>query len=285
MLPQLYFSFSFFILTLLFFFFIKKKSSIHTKSLSPSSSTQLLPKIYPIAGHFFAIFRNQYRHNQFYAEVLQNSPSAIFVFRNLFDPNEIVTANPADVVETELTNRLLPILSVATTDKSSVLDFQDILQCFAFDNICNIAFGYDPAYLSPSLPHTKFAIAFDDTVKISGVRSDPLIPIIWKIKKLFGIGSEKRLATAISEVRDFAITVIREKKNEFIEKSSLELADLLSRDPYSYPVFQVGPRSCMGKKMAFLQMKRVVAEVLRRFRVVPAMVSGEVQERSQTLSD
>ncbi|XP_048322576.2 cytochrome P450 94A1 [Ziziphus jujuba] len=306
--------------------------------------------------------------------------------------------------------------------------------------------------------YSKFAIAFDDTVKISGERNDSLIPIIWKIKKFFGIGSEKRLATAISEVRDFAIPVIREKKMELSEKSSLESADLLSmflsldhsdenfitdivisfilagrdttigttgwvtyltrlhvsyplvlssdtsagilvylsdevkdmvythaaicesmrlyppvqadnkeaakddtlpdgtvvkegekvtyhpsamgrmesvwgkdwaeyrperwlepervdedtkkywrfvvRDPYSYPVFQAGPRTCLGKEMAFLQMKRVIAEVLRLFRVAPAMAEGvepvyvsyvtskmhtgfpvRIQERSQTFSD
>ncbi|KAJ6352310.1 hypothetical protein OIU76_001511 [Salix suchowensis] len=44
----------------------------------------------------------------------------------------------------------------------------------------------------------------------------------------------------------------------------------VGRDPYSYPVFQAGPRICLGKDMAFLQMKRVVAGILRRFKVVPA---------------
>ncbi|KAJ6352307.1 hypothetical protein OIU76_001508 [Salix suchowensis] len=43
----------------------------------------------------------------------------------------------------------------------------------------------------------------------------------------------------------------------------------VGRDPYSYPVFQAGPRICLGKDMAFLQMKRVVAGILRRFKVVP----------------
>ena len=44
----------------------------------------------------------------------------------------------------------------------------------------------------------------------------------------------------------------------------------MQRDSYHYPVFQAGPRICLGKEMAFLQMKRVVAGVLRRFKVVPA---------------
>ena len=48
----------------------------------------------------------------------------------------------------------------------------------------------------------------------------------------------------------------------------------MPRDPYSYPVFQAGPRICLGKEMAFLQMKRVVAAVLERFRVVPMVEDG-----------
>lgn len=48
----------------------------------------------------------------------------------------------------------------------------------------------------------------------------------------------------------------------------------VARDTYTYPVFQAGPRICLGKEMAFLQMKRVVAGVLRRFKVVPLAEKG-----------
>lgn len=46
------------------------------------------------------------------------------------------------------------------------------------------------------------------------------------------------------------------------------------RDAYAYPVFQAGPRICLGREMAFLQMKRVVAAILRQFKVVPMMEEG-----------
>ncbi|KAJ9163884.1 hypothetical protein P3X46_023509 [Hevea brasiliensis] len=39
--------------------------------------------------------------------------------------------------------------------------------------------------------------------------------------------------------------------------------------PYKFPVFQAGPRVCLGKEMAFIQMKYVVASVVRRFEVRP----------------
>ncbi|XP_010246279.1 PREDICTED: cytochrome P450 94A2-like [Nelumbo nucifera] len=328
------------------------------------------------------------------------------------------------VVEAELSDRLVPILSKAAAE-NSVLNLEDILQRFAFDNICKIAFGFDPQYLLPSLPSAEFAVAFDDAARITSERLNSVVPAIWKLKRALDIGSEKRLRIAISQVREFAQKVVREKTRELEEKSSLETVDLLSRilssghldeklvtdmvisfilagrdttsatltwffwlvsgdshveeeilkeirdksetpdydevkdmvyiqaslcesmrlyppvpsdskeaamddvlpdgtivkkgmrvtylpyamgrmeglwgqdwrefrperwlerdevtgkwrrfvarDPYTYPVFQAGPRVCLGKDMAFLQMKRVAAGILRRFRVVPAMEKG-----------
>ncbi|KAL9168788.1 hypothetical protein ABFS82_04G038100 [Erythranthe guttata] len=327
-----------------------------------------------------------------------------------------------NVVDSELSDRLLPILRAAAGE-SVVLDLQDILQRFAFDNICKIAFGYDPAYLVPSLPETEFASVFDDSLRFVSERFNSNIPFIWKIKRALSIGSEKQLQITVGKVREFALQIVREKKQELKEKSSLESEDFLSkflssghsdegfvtdvvisfilagrdttsaaltwffwlisnhpeveneilkeiteinseeqiydevknmvythaslcesmrlyppvplstksalnddvlpdgtpvkkgtrisyhpyamgrveevwgedwaefrperwlewedkwrfvgRDPFTYPVFQAGPRICLGKEMAFLQMKRVVAGVLRRFRVVPAVETME----------
>lgn len=328
------------------------------------------------------------------------------------------------VVDTELSERLIPILSAAAANRT-VLDLQDILQRFAFDNICKIAFGYDPEYLLPSLPPAPFAEAFEESVRIISKRFNCSFPVIWKIKKFFLIGSERRLEKSMSQVRDFAMNIVKEKKEELKQKSSLESIDLLSRflisgvsdetfvtdivisfilagrdttsaaltwffwlisknphveaqilqeiqeksdvpifeevkdmvythaslcetmrlyppvpvdskiaisddvlptgtslkkgtrityhpyamgrlealwgpdwadfkperwlqdgdgvnnkrsfvgrDPYTYPVFQAGPRVCLGKEMAFLQMKRVVSGVVKRFKVVPATEDG-----------
>lgn len=115
-------------------------------------------------------------------------------------------------------------------EKNQVLDLQDILQRFAFDNICKIAFGYDPEYLSPSLGQSKFAKAFDDATEISSRRSSSYaLPLMWKIQKILNIGSERRLREAVSEVREFAKNLVREKKRELSEGASFESADMLSR--------------------------------------------------------
>ncbi|WVZ51888.1 hypothetical protein U9M48_002988 [Paspalum notatum var. saurae] len=39
--------------------------------------------------------------------------------------------------------------------------------------------------------------------------------------------------------------------------------------PFKYPVFQAGPRTCLGREMAFVQMKFVASTVLRRFELAP----------------
>ncbi|XP_021844184.1 cytochrome P450 94A1 [Spinacia oleracea] len=339
------------------------------------------------------------------------------------------------VVDTELSDRLIPLLSDSAKNRT-VLDLQDILQRFAFDNICRISFGYDPEYLSPSLPQAKFAVAFEDAVTVSSQRFKTFFPILWKISRFLNIGSEKKLKEAVFEIRNFAKTIVTQKKQGILNNNS-EPEDLLSRflasghtdesfvtdivisfilagrdttsaaltwfywliyknkhveeeivreirehkgkqknktghfsvfeevkvmvythaalcesmrlyppvgldtkeavtndvlpdgtkvskgtwvtynpyamgrmesiwgldwaeyrperwlevedtekiggeskwkfveqDPYSYPVFQAGPRVCLGKEMAFLQMKRVVAGILERFRVVPVVEDG-----------
>ncbi|WCJ23106.1 Cytochrome P450 94A1 [Euphorbia peplus] len=129
------------------------------------------------------------------------------------------------VVDNDLSRRLIPILSSAAKNRT-VLDFENVLQRFGFDNICQIAFGYDPECLLPSLPEQKIAEAFEDGIRISSERFGSLS---WKIKKFFNIGSEKRLREAVSEVRDFAVKLVKEKKERLKSEISMESEDLLSR--------------------------------------------------------
>ncbi|KAI7991882.1 Cytochrome P450 94A2 [Camellia lanceoleosa] len=258
------------------------------------------------------------------------------------------------VVDTELSDRLIPIFCSAAANKT-VLDFQDILQRFAFDNICKIAFGHDPAYLLPSLPQEKFAVAFDAAARISGQRkqelgeksslesvdllsrflssghsdenfvTDIVISFIlagrdttsaaltwffWLISRHPDVENEipkeideESEAASFEEVKNMVYThaslsesmrlypLVPVDRKEAVddvlpdgtvikkvpprevvgnERRDGRKVELRARDPYTYPVFQAGPRICPGKDMAFLQMKRVVSGVLRRFKVVPA---------------
>ncbi|KAJ6708933.1 CYTOCHROME P450 94A2-LIKE [Salix koriyanagi] len=104
------------------------------------------------------------------------------------------------VVDTELSQRLIPILSAAAAS-NAVLDLQD----------------------------AEFAKTFDEATEISSGRFNSVFPYLWKIKKFLNIGSEKRLKEASSRLRQFAKNIIKEKKQELSKNSSLESVDLLSR--------------------------------------------------------
>lgn len=132
------------------------------------------------------------------------------------------------VVEAELSNRLVPILEAAADDKT-IVDLQDIVQRFTFDNICKIACGQDPEYLLTSLPQTELDVAFETATRISSNRLTCPKPLIWKMKRALNLGSEKKMKAAINQIRNLAKKLIEEKKRELESKSSLDSVDLLSR--------------------------------------------------------
>ena len=40
-----------------------------------------------------------------------------------------------------------------------------------------------------------------------------------------------------------------------------------AESPFRFPVFHAGPRMCLGKEMAYIQMKSIAAAVIERFEV------------------
>lgn len=106
-----------------------------------------------------------------------------------------------------------------------MLDLQDIFKRFSFDNICRFSFGLDPGCLSLSLPISEFAVAFDLASKLSAERAITPYPVMWRIKRLFGLGSERKLSDAIKMVDDLAMEVIRHRR----EIGFSHRNDLLSR--------------------------------------------------------
>ncbi|KAK6128228.1 hypothetical protein DH2020_038032 [Rehmannia glutinosa] len=339
------------------------------------------------------LFRNNLR--DFLGDGIFNTDGEKWKFQRQVSSHEFNTKSlrkfVEQVVDSEISDRLIPILENAAENKT-VLDFQDILQRFAFDNICKIAFGYDPEYLSPSLPQEKFALAFEKAVKLStdrirernnqeekqetqGKSSDDLLSrflgsghsdedfvadivisfilagkdttsaaltwFFWLLSDHPQVENEilreineksSKTASAYDEVKDMIYThaslcesmrlyppvpvdtkaavnddvlpdgtIVKKgmrvsyhpyamgrvekvwgkdwaefRPTRWLEReaAATEKWKFVNRDSYTYPVFQAGPRICLGKEMAFIQMKRVVAGVLRRFRVVPVVVEG-----------
>lgn len=128
-----------------------------------------------------------------------------------------------EIVGIEIRTRLIPILAGAGNDV--VLDLQDVFRRFSFDNICRFSFGLDPGCLQLSMPISEFAAAFDLASKISAERAMTASPIIWKVKRLLNIGSERKLKEALKMVDSLAMEMIRHRRKMGFSDNK----DLLSR--------------------------------------------------------
>ncbi|KAJ0106424.1 hypothetical protein Patl1_18281 [Pistacia atlantica] len=291
----------------------------------------------------------------------------------------------------EVENRLIPVLEEAM-ENEKVLDLQDILKRFAFDIVGKVSLGTDPFCLDLSKSLPPLFEAFDTASEICAMRGTAPVYLIWKLKRVFNVGSEKKLKEAVQPrsrlagqseevTRDMVISFIMAgrdttsatmtwlfwllSENKALEKMIIDEVELITNNgerpldfealkemvilkaclwesmrlyppvawdskhaaaddvlpdgtrvrkgdrvtyipygmgrmealwgkdclefkpdrwfnepgsekivlksvsPYKYPVFQAGPRVCLGKEMAFIQMKYVVGTILRKFEIEP----------------
>ncbi|CAK9872655.1 unnamed protein product, partial [Sphagnum jensenii] len=121
-------------------------------------------------------------------------------------------------VQAELNNRLIPLLAKFCSVGASI-DLQDLFMRFAFDSICKLGFGVDPACLDFSLPNVKFAQAFDMATAISAARILSF-PFILKLKQALNVGSERKLHEAMCQIDDFAMSVIHTRRKQLVDIAS-----------------------------------------------------------------
>ncbi|XP_020149397.1 cytochrome P450 94C1 [Aegilops tauschii subsp. strangulata] len=137
------------------------------------------------------------------------------------------------VVASELRGRLVPLLDSACShddddddDGGKVLDLQDVFRRFAFDCICKISFGLDPGCLELSMPVSAFVDAFDTASMLSARRATAPLQIIWRLKRFFNVGDERKLRESVRLVDGFAAEVTRQRHKLGGAASG---SDLLSR--------------------------------------------------------
>lgn len=134
-----------------------------------------------------------------------------------------------NTLQQEVDNRLIPLLDQAVRN-GNVLDLQDVLKRFAFDVVCKVSLGTDPFCLDLTRPVPGIVQAFDSASEISAKRGMAPVFLIWKIKRFFNIGSEKKLNDAIELVHESVMEIIRERKRTMEMKTDLKSdGDLLSR--------------------------------------------------------
>ncbi|KAL0016961.1 hypothetical protein SO802_004030 [Lithocarpus litseifolius] len=64
---------------------------------------------------------------------------------------------------------------------------------------------------------------------------------------------------------------------EFLPERWIENGVCKQESPFRFAVFQAGPRICLGKDMAYIQMKSIAASVMERFEI-EAESKGKVPE-------
>ncbi|KAJ0962802.1 hypothetical protein J5N97_027924 [Dioscorea zingiberensis] len=104
-------------------------------------------------------------------------------------------------VQHEILSHLLPLLRKSSRT-GAIIDLQDVLERFSFDNICKFAFNEDAVCLSDHdhvsekpPPNnnilSRFAQAFKSAAELSADRFTYAIPRFWIITRLLNIGSER----------------------------------------------------------------------------------------------
>ncbi|CAL9246138.1 unnamed protein product [Arabidopsis halleri] len=130
-------------------------------------------------------------------------------------------------VTVEINTRLVPVLAEASTT-GNLIDLQDILERFAFDNICKLAFNVDSACLGDDgAAGVNFMQAFETAATIISQRFQSVVSYSWKIKKKLNIGSERVLRESIVTVHKFADEIVRNRIDQ--GRLSDQKEDLLSR--------------------------------------------------------
>eukprot|EP01018_Ginkgo_biloba_P012959 Gb_16061 [translate_table: standard] len=119
--------------------------------------------------------------------------------------------------------RLLPLLHHAS-EKSVLIDLQDVLLRFAFDSISIVGIGFDPMSLALDLPDIPFIKAFEQAMDASMLRL--LMPsVCWKTMRYLGIGMEGRLSASRASVYEYMKD--RKRRNEYSSEEDRPV-DILS---------------------------------------------------------
>ncbi|KDO37689.1 hypothetical protein CISIN_1g047842mg [Citrus sinensis] len=118
------------------------------------------------------------------------------------------------VAHQKMETGLIPVLDHAS-ELGTVVDLQDVLKRFAFDNICMLVLGIDPNYLSVEFPQTVYANAFNTMEQALLYRH--IVPkICWKLQKWLQIGEEKKLSRAWKLSIDSSTSFLRDTAFSFL---------------------------------------------------------------------
>ena len=211
--------------------FLAKKQGLVTVTCDPRNLEHILKTRfdnYPKGPTWQAVFHDLLGQGIF------NSDGDTWLFQRKTAALEFTTRTlrqaMARWVNRAIKLRFLPILETARLD-SEPIDLQDLLLRLTFDNICGLTFGKDPRTCAPGLPVNTFSVAFDRATEASLQRF--ILPeILWKFKRLVGLGLEVSLTRSLVQVDNYLSEIIKTRKQDLTSKPNSDGAqhdDLLSR--------------------------------------------------------
>ncbi|CAL5365566.1 unnamed protein product [Camellia sinensis] len=140
---------------------------------------------------------------------------------------------------------LIPVLN-HVSEQGLIADLQDLFQRFTFDTT------YVPFAKALLMRHV-------------------VLETVWRIQSWLGIGHEKKLSEAWKTLDRVINKYVSMKKEEMSKKDELkegeEAVDLLTSYLIEDDTFNQGPRTCLGKEVAFTQMKAVSAAIIHNYNV------------------
>nr|XP_043612046.1 cytochrome P450 94C1 [Erigeron canadensis] len=203
-----------------------------------------------------------------------------------------IRSHAFDIVVDEIESRLIPFFSTVCDKKESVLDLQDIFKRFSFDSICKFSFGLDPGSLKPSLPVSELESAFDLSSKLCAERGMAPSPLVWKMKRLFNIGSEKMLKESIKIVKSLADEVIKKRRElGFASKNDLlsRFMGSISDDDYLRDIvisFLLAGRDTVASALtSFFLLLSQNPKVIEKIREESDRVIGPIHEKLPEFGD
>jgi cytochrome P450 len=161
-------------------------------------------------------------------EWLQQRKTASYELNKRSLRNFVVHAVRFEVVE-----RLLPLLERAAGPGRRTLDMLDVLEGFAFDNICRVAFGEDPACLTEEGlrgRNQSMEVMQAFNVAKNTIMTRFLLPSwVWRLLRLLDLGPERKMRKAIAVIHGYANKIIQQRRESGGTAGSATKDDLLSR--------------------------------------------------------
>ncbi|CAN1267836.1 Cytochrome P450 94B3 [Linum perenne] len=205
---------------------------------APSTSRTYGPPSYPIIGCLFSFYNNRRRLLNWYTDLLSLSPTSTIVLRRPGTRRTIITANPSNVEHILKTNfpnfpkgqpftdLLGDLLGRGIFNSDGDLwSSQRKLASHQFTTKCLRDFVF--VSLKDQVQNRLLPLLepFDTAAEISAMRSVAPISAVWRLKRFFNVGSEKKLREAIELVHSSVEEIVQAKKS----KKEAGGDDLLSR--------------------------------------------------------